>query len=465
MKRFLLLIIGVLVLCSATFAQAKKMRLTVNLQNALLTGKVEVKGNHLKEEIVVGEDKMGMMEIALEQGEYVSLTIGYARNLLYLEPGKDLTLVLVPNKDGSFHLKKNSFNYQGDVENVRINKYLNENDLKFLERIDFTLGENEFLKKLSELNKENTELIKKQKFAKEFEKIELFRVKYQLYTPLVSYPIQHFWKNGSEWTGLEQYEETPQVKAYIPKLFIDNEQVWKISSYRDYVKGGIGILGVSEFMGNDRHKGTLEQLNFLTEHFKTPVILEDITQSLVMQYIEVTEGRPLRDIESFYKRNVKKEVYQQELAQAQKMWAKYSEGTQIMSSDHKYMDIDGKMVALEDLRGKYVYIDVWATWCGPCKAELPYLKKLEKKFKGKNIYFVSISIDANKAAWIKMVQEDQLGGIQLHGGNKAQIAKDYAIRAIPRFILLDREGKVINKEMTRPSDSETEETLNALEGI
>ena len=57
------------------------------------------------------------------------------------------------------------------MENVKINKYLNENDLKFLERIDFTLGENEFLKKLSELNKENTELIKKQKFAKEFEKI------------------------------------------------------------------------------------------------------------------------------------------------------------------------------------------------------------------------------------------------------------------------------------------------------
>ena len=89
------------------------------------------------------------------------------------------------------------------------------------------------------------------------------------------------------------------MKAYIPKFFIDNEQVWKISSYRDYVKGGIGILGVSEFMGNDRYKGTLEQLNFLTEHFKTPVILKDITQSLVMQYVEVTEGRPLRDIESF----------------------------------------------------------------------------------------------------------------------------------------------------------------------
>ena len=64
-----------------------------------------------------------------------------------------------------------------------------------------------------------------------------------------------------------------------------------------------------------------------------------------------------------------------------------------------------------------------------------------------------------------MVQEDQLGGIQLFGGNKAQIMNDYAIKAIPRFILLDKEGKVINKEMTRPSDPATEEALKGLEGI
>lgn len=465
MRRFLLLMIGLLVLGCMAFAQEKSMKLTVNLQNAILTGKVDVKTSDWKEEIVLKEDKTGTIEVPLAQGTYVGIQIGYAKSLLYLEPGKDLTLVAVAGKDGSYSFQENNFEYRGDKGNVKINRYLNENDLKFPESIDLTLGENEFLDKLVGLDQENSRLIKKQKFTKEFEEMELSRVKYLLYNPLVCYPIQHFWKEGNKWTGMEQYEETPVVKAYIPKLFVDNEEAWQMQSYRDYVKGGIGVLAVTDFMGNDRGKAILEQLNYLTEHFKTPVILEDVTQELVMQYIEVTEGKPLGDIEAFYKRNVKKEAYQQEVARAQKTWARFSEGSKMMSSDHKYQDITGKMVALEDLAGKYVYIDVWATWCGPCKAELPYLKKLEEKFEGKNICFVSISIDGNKAAWIKMVQEDQLGGIQLHGGNKAQIVKDYAIKAIPRFILLDREGKVINKDMTRPSDSATEETLNALEGI
>ena len=51
---------------------------------------------------------------------------------------------------------------------------------------------------------------------------------------------------------------------------------------------------------------------------------------------------------------------------------------------------DSNETKLEDLRGKYVYIDVWATWCGPCRGEIPYLQKVEEKYKGKNIEFVSI---------------------------------------------------------------------------
>ena len=66
---------------------------------------------------------------------------------------------------------------------------------------------------------------------------------------------------------------------------------------------------------------------------------------------------------------------------------------------------------------------------------------------------------------MKMVEKEQLGGIQLHGGADAQILKEFNIVGIPRFILLDREGKVIDKNMTRPSDPVTEKRLNELEGI
>ena len=131
----------------------------------------------------------------------------------------------------------------------------------------------------------------------------------------------------------------------------------------------------------------------------------------------------------------------------------------------KYVDINGKEVSLSDLKGKYVYIDVWATWCPPCKGELPHLKELEKKMHGKKMVFVSISCDKDKAAWEKMVKEQGLGGIQLHNGGDREFMKAYNITGIPRFILLDKKGKIINPKMTRPSNPETEKTLNALKGL
>ena len=84
---------------------------------------------------------------------------------------------------------------------------------------------------------------------------------------------------------------------------------------------------------------------------------------------------------------------------------------------------------------------------------------------GKNIVFVSISCDKDKAAWEKMVKEQGLGGIQLHNGGDREFMKAYNITGIPRFILLDKEGKIVNPKMTRPSNPETEKTLNALKGI
>ena len=131
----------------------------------------------------------------------------------------------------------------------------------------------------------------------------------------------------------------------------------------------------------------------------------------------------------------------------------------------KYLDINGKEVSLSDLKGKYVYIDVWATWCGPCQYELPHLKELEKKMHGKKIVFVSISCDKDKAAWEKMVKEQGLGGVQLHNGGDHEFMTAFGIRGIPRFILLDKEGKIVNPNMTRPSNPETEKTLKALKGI
>ena len=119
-----------------------------------------------------------------------------------------------------------------------------------------------------------------------------------------------------------------------------------------------------------------------------------------------------------------------------------------------YENHKGGTTSLDDLKGKYVYVDVWATWCGPCKREIPFLKEVEKEFHNKNIEFVSISIDKKDAyeTWKKMVSEKELGGIQLFAGDDLQFVNDYKIEGIPRFILIDDKGNIVNPDAPSPSN-------------
>lgn len=131
-----------------------------------------------------------------------------------------------------------------------------------------------------------------------------------------------------------------------------------------------------------------------------------------------------------------------------------------------YENNAGGTTSLADLKGKYVYIDVWATWCGPCKAEIPFLKKVEEKYHDKNIEFVSLSIDVKKdhAAWKQMIIDKELGGIQLMADNdwKSKFVTDYGIQGIPRFILVDPAGNIVNSDAPRPSDTKLVDLFDEL---
>jgi len=146
------------------------------------------------------------------------------------------------------------------------------------------------------------------------------------------------------------------------------------------------------------------------------------------------------------------------------------------SPDFKnYENYNGGTTSLKDLRGKYVYVDVWATWCGPCKAEIPFLKELEKEYHDKNIEFLSISVDngrgykdnsleLSKEGWRKMIADKKMGGIQLFSDKawKSDFVKGYKINGIPRFILIDPNGNVVEANSSRPSSPKTKELFNKL---
>ena len=129
------------------------------------------------------------------------------------------------------------------------------------------------------------------------------------------------------------------------------------------------------------------------------------------------------------------------------------------AADFTYPDVDGKMVSLSDF--KVVLVDVWATWCGPCRQQIPYLKKLEEEMHGTDVVFGGVSVDESKdkQKWLDFIKTEGLKGGQLLAGGWSKITKDYKITGIPRFMVFDKKGNIVSVDAPRPSSPELKKML------
>lgn len=129
--------------------------------------------------------------------------------------------------------------------------------------------------------------------------------------------------------------------------------------------------------------------------------------------------------------------------------------------DFQYLDKDGKPYAFHDFVGKVVVLDLWATWCSPCLGQIPHLEKLEEEFSEDEVVFVSISVDEkkNEDKWRKMLQDKQMKGVQLFASGWSDIANYYKVTGIPRFMIFDRQGNIVNADAPFPSDSKFREII------
>lgn len=141
--------------------------------------------------------------------------------------------------------------------------------------------------------------------------------------------------------------------------------------------------------------------------------------------------------------------------------------TGVASPSFAMENIEGEIVSLEDFEGKYIYLDVWATWCGPCKREIPALKRIEEHYQDTDLVVISMSIDEvqDKGKWEKFVKEENLQGVQIFAENawNSEFIKALEIRSIPRFILIGPDGIIVSPDAPRPSDPELIEILNNLD--
>ncbi|OXB01428.1 thioredoxin [Flavobacterium oncorhynchi] len=220
----------------------------------------------------------------------------------------------------------------------------------------------------------------------------------------------------------------------------------------------------------------VEESNFLAQQALRNEKLEGAFSKEPAEFTTILEAKKKTDFESLEKGNFDPEFvtamksnlerFNQFAVENYERAAKANKMNGKPSPEFDYDNYKGGKTKLSDLKGKYVYIDLWATWCAPCRAEIPYLQKIEEKYHGKNIEFVSISIDKAKdnEKWKKFVADKNLGGVQLFADKdwESEFVVNYGVMGIPRFILIDPKGNIVSSDAERPSSPELQKQLDSL---
>ncbi len=320
----------------------------------------------------------------------------------------------------------------------------------------FSKFEDEFLLALKDLKSELQGLLGDPHGSKTFKEEQRQNAIYYYNSYLYSYPSYHKYYNK-----LDSFEVSAGYYDQIEPFEKDLASTFeRSSSYREllnsYVQHQVRERTESE-------GGFVPALRSTINEFSA----ENIKNSILSQY-SYQLLKPSEDLDERF------ELLKVEISDTAAL-RRYTEGYEKLSKLKKgmpspsfegYENHAGGTTSLADLKGKFVYIDVWATWCGPCLREIPSLKEVEADYHKANITFLSLSIDKEEDhdTWVDMVNEKELGGMQLFADNdwSSQFIKDYYIRGIPRFILLDPEGKIIDADAPRPSDPQLRTLLDGV---
>ncbi len=411
--------------------------------------KAFVSGKDFSHELTVNADGTFSDTLRVDQGYY---SFSHAEmTTVFLSPGDSLHLALNTAQYDE------SIAYTGTgaaANNYLAKKYLEKEQLTGDYKSLYLSDDATYVKKNEEIKKACLVLLEELKTTDpDFVRLETKNLNYEFFGMLKYYESSHAY-----------YVENPNFKAQdfvtqpLEDLDVDNDSDYRIfASYQSLVAAE--IMDYNTLMA---YPDTLTSVINRIKALKSENIRNGLAKSLGGYLSPSYEG--VKEIYSGVMEISSNEEDKAALTEKYNRISKLFRGEP--APKFNYINYAGGKTTMEDLAGKYLYFDIWATWCGPCIREIPYLKEVEKKYHDANIQFVSVSIDRldDFEKWKTFIADKELGGIQLYadGDWKSSIITDYAIDGIPRFILVDPEGNIVSADAPRPSNPALVELLDDL---
>lgn len=370
---------------------------------------------------------------------------------IYIEPGARISVT------GDYRTLPESLMYKGD--HAKENQYLvaYEKLKASIEPEDygmfFTQSEAEFIKSVeyrtNRLYEDQQEYQKKNgTFDPLFEELISDEVAFDAAVVKMNYPDYYrYFAPDSVLKLSDTYD------SFLQNLDLDNDENLMVPAYRPFVSKFVEYK-MAQDTSTQEATATGRKFNLIDKVFQSVKTAAYLYHNVMQDAIENSINEAAVWMPEYRKRQTDAEWQKmdEELFAARENLLKGKPAPTIRG-----LKLSGENISLATLKGKVLYIDVWASWCGPCLHELPYLEALQEKFKSNgNIAFISVSVDEDKAAWRNMVKQKNMKGLQLlvPGGWNAEIIRDYSISGIPRFMIIGKDGNIINATAPRPSSSE-----------
>lgn len=405
----------------------------------------QLSGNY-KSKITLAADGSFVDTLKSNAGHYL-LNDGKHKMKFYLEQGDRLKVNYDAANAG------NTLKFEGSAaataQYYKAKEEVSEN-LEVGKQNIYTLEETEFLEFLNKVKQAHLDvLMQNENLPQSFLVKERKNINFEYLNQVNNYEDYHGY-----YTKNPEFKASENITAQLKDMNLEDLESYRFSSaYKNYLRGTYNQKA-NEIVKKDSIDQALALLQAIATN-NNQEIRDELMFDNARIYLSYTE-----DPKAYY------ELYMQAAKNEEHIAAVKTDYEKLLTlSEGKpspvftdYENFKGGTTSLNDLQGKYVYIDIWATWCGPCKREIPFLKELEADYHDKDITFLSISIDAQKDhdKWKQMVEEKELGGVQLFADSdwESKFVQDYMVKGIPRFILLDPEGNIVKSNAPRPSSKE-----------